>query len=160
MTQKQDNGQQNEHFGITSTVSNVTTYENESNIVNLFTISASKDTKEEKETKPFIHRVQFQGPQGEIVRVWANVDDGAMREVMLTNIFKKVKHRLGTSQLLREANGTVICSEVRWKGRIKVAGVSTEVTFEVFDSGENGTSSSERPYLKLSRQSSITSRTQ
>ena len=44
MTQKQDNGQQNEHFGITSTVSNVTTYENESNIVNLFTIGASKDT--------------------------------------------------------------------------------------------------------------------
>ena len=52
---------------------------------------------------------------------------------------KKVRHRLGTtspsSQLLWVANGTVIRSEARWKGRIEVAGVSTEVTFEVFDSG-------------------------
>ena len=51
-------------------------------MVNLFTIGASKDKKEKDETKPFIHQVQFHRPQGEIVRVWANIDNGAMKEVM------------------------------------------------------------------------------
>ena len=90
-------------------------------------------------TKPFVHQVQFHGPQGEIVRVWANVDDGAMKEVMSSDMFRKVKHRLGpalpSSQLLRVANGVVIQSEARWEGRIEANGISADVSFEVFDSG-------------------------
>ena len=58
---------------------------------------------------------------------------------MSLTMFKKVKHRLGrttpSSQLLRVANGVVIRSEAKWKGKIKVNGVSSEVIFEVFDSG-------------------------
>lgn len=45
------------------------------------------------------------------MRVWANIDDGAMREVMSTEVFKRVKHRLGMaspSQLLWVANGTIV----------------------------------------------------
>ena len=62
------------------------------NIADLFTIGASKNSKEE--TKLFVQQVQFHGPQGEIVRVWATIDDGAMKEVMSSTVFKKVKHRL------------------------------------------------------------------
>ena len=74
-------------------MSNVTTT-SESNIVELFSIGTSAE-REGKETVPFIHQVRFQGPRGEIVRVWANVDDGAMREVMSSSMFRNVKHRLG-----------------------------------------------------------------
>ena len=124
-------------FNITSTVSNVVTNTSKSNIVNLFSIGANNE--EIKATKPFIHQVRFLGPQGEVVRAWANIDDGAMREVMSSDVFKRVKHRLGTttlsSQLLRVANGAVIHSEAKWKGTIEVNGISVEGTFEVFDSG-------------------------
>ena len=69
----------------------------------------------------------------------SNIDDGAMQEVVSSTMFKKVKHRLGTillsSQLLCLANGAVVQSEARWKGEIEVNGVSTKVTFEVFNSG-------------------------
>lgn len=139
MTRSQDSDQQNEHYGNTDTVSNVNITYSESNVVNLFSIGASEATKKENKTDPFIHQVQFHGPQGERVRVWANIDDGAMREVMSTEVFKRVKHRLGTaspsSQLLRVANGTIVKSEAMWEGRIEVGGVQAEVTFEVFDSG-------------------------
>jgi hypothetical protein len=62
----------------------------ESNVVNLFGISANKDEGNTKETKPFTHQVRFHGPQGEIIRVRANIDDGAMREVMSTTVFQRV----------------------------------------------------------------------
>ena len=71
--------------------------------------------------------------------MWANIDDGAMKEVMSLETFNKVKHRLGTaspsSQLLHMANGAVVRSETRWEGRIEVNGVQANITFEVFDSG-------------------------
>jgi hypothetical protein len=76
-----------EHFETTSTFSSVTTTQPELNVVNLFSIGASKGEKEKEETKPFIHQVQFHGPQGEIIRVWANIDDGAMKEVMSSAMF-------------------------------------------------------------------------
>ena len=49
-----------------------------------------------------------------------------------------MKHRLGTAlpslQLLRVANGAIVESEARWKGKIEVNGINTNVEFEVFDS--------------------------
>ena len=139
MTQECNRGQHNEHFSNTSTTSNVSTSLLESDVVNWFTIDASKNKKEKDETKPFIHQVQFHGPQGEIVWVWANIDDSAMKEVMSSETFRKVSHRLGTallsSQLLRVANRTVIQSEAKWKRKVEVKGVSTDVVFEAFDSG-------------------------
>jgi len=136
-TRSLDTEQQTNFIGNTSTLP-VTTASN-SNVVNLFSIGASKEREEKGITRPFIHQVRLHGPQGEIVRIWANVDDGAMREVMSSSMFEKVKHRLGTaspsSQLLRVANGAVIKSEARWEGKIEVNGISAEVAFEVFDSG-------------------------
>jgi hypothetical protein len=139
MTRKYDSGQQNEHYGPKDTVPDVNTTLTESEVVNLFTIGASKNIRKGNDTKPFIHQVHFKGPQGEIVRVWANIDDGAMREVMSSEVFKKVKHRLGitrpSTQLLRVANGTVVKSEARWEGKVKMNGVRADAVFEVFDSG-------------------------
>ena len=137
-TQNQNTERQTEYIGNTSTPLPVTTNSN-LNVINLFSIGANKEREGKEKTKPFIHQVRLHGPQGEIVRVWANVDDGAMREVMSSSMFRKVKHRLGTalpsSQLLRVANGVVVRSEARWEGRIEVNGVQANVTFEVFDSG-------------------------
>ena len=137
-TRKCNTEQQTNLIGNTSTHSNVTTIL-ETNVVNLFSIGESREEDEKRRTEPFIHQVRFHGPQGEIVRVWANVDDGAMREVMSSATFKKVKHRLGTTlpstQLLRVANGKIIRSEARWEGKIEVNGISANVAFEVFDSG-------------------------
>ena len=54
-------------------------------------------------------------------------------------MFRKVKHRLGTtqpsSQLHWVANGMIVGSEATWKGKVEVNGISTDVIFEVFDSG-------------------------
>jgi hypothetical protein len=117
----------------------VTTVNSILNVVNLFSIGADKEIRDKNNVNPFIHQVRFHGLQGEIIRVWANIDDGAMREVMSSSIFRKVKHRLGTSlpssQLLRLANGAIVTSEARWTGKVEVNGVYADVTFEVFDSG-------------------------
>jgi hypothetical protein len=138
-TREFDTEREGEPFESTNTLSTVTTTISELNIVDLFSIGADKEIEEKKATKPFVHQVRFHGPQGEVIRVWANIDDGAMKEVMSSSMFRKVKHRLGTStpssQLLRVANGTIIRSEAKWKGRIEVNGISTDVIFEVFDSG-------------------------
>ena len=131
--------QKNGHFKVTNTVSNVLTSITKSDVVDLFDIGANEVKEGIGNTKPFRHRVHFHGPQGEVVRVWANIDDGAMKEVMSSDMFKRVKHRLGTgkpsSQLLRVANGVIVQSEAKWEGEIEVNGVRANVAFEVFDSG-------------------------
>ena len=113
-----------EHLEIMTTVLHVLPSQIESKIIDLFTIDASKEEKGIKETKPFIHQIRLHGPQGEIVQVWANIDDGAMKEVMSVAMFRKVKHRLGnlllSSQLLRVANGMVVKLDARWKGKVEV----------------------------------------
>jgi hypothetical protein len=138
-THNYETEQRDELIGSTSTPSSVTTITSEFNIVDLFSIGASKEIEEIEATKPFVHQVRFHGPQGEIIRVWANIDDGAMKEVMSSSMFHKVKHRLGTTQpstqLLRVANGVIVGSEAKWKGKVEINGVSSDVIFEVFDSG-------------------------
>ena len=138
-TRNHEAEQQNGLLKNTNTSSIVTTTFSELNIVDLFSIGANKENGEVETTRPFIHQVRFHGPQGEVVRVWANIDDGAMKEVMSLSTFNKVKHRLGTtlpsSQLLRVANGEIVKSEAKWKGKIEINGISAEVVFEVFDSG-------------------------
>src|SRR5271168_706598 len=127
------------HLEVKSTVSNVLPRDTESDIVDLFDIGADTEKGRINETKPFRHRVHLHGPDGRTVRVWANIDDGAMREVMSSTTFEKVKHKLGrvkpSMQLLRVANGVIVQSKARWEGEIEVNGVRTDVGFEVFDSG-------------------------
>ena len=98
-------------------VSSIKTDTPESIIVNLFAISAHNKKEKERTTKPFIHQVCFHGPQGEIIQTHANIDNRAMKEVMVMLVFKKVKHKLRktlpSSQLLHLANGTIIRSEAK-----------------------------------------------
>jgi hypothetical protein len=61
-------------------------------IVNLY----SADEEQSRNTcLPFLQNIEFTGPQGEIVRVTALFDKGAMISAMCTSTFNKVKHRLG-----------------------------------------------------------------
>ena len=88
--------------------------------------------------KPFIHQIKLHGPQGEIVRVWATFDEGALMEAMSTSAFEKSKHRMGkllpSSLLLRMANGTVMSSKGRWEGVMEIGNTKVKGSFEVFDS--------------------------
>ena len=58
----------NRHFEITATDSNVLTATFESKVIDLFGIGANEEKEGGvEETRPFIHQVQFHGPQGEII---------------------------------------------------------------------------------------------
>jgi hypothetical protein len=110
-------------------------------IIDLYTVGHVKATRQhvEMEVVPFIHQVLLEGPKGEIVRVRALFDDGAMVEAMCTSIFNKVKHCLHnwnqSKRQLRMANGNIVSSLVKWMGTIEIEGVQAEGEFEVFDSG-------------------------
>lgn len=129
-----DGNQENQAVG---TVSDVDLTVGESNVVDLYAVGA-KIEEEGKTTKPFIHQVRIHGPKGEIVRVWATFDEGALREAMSTTTFEKAKHRMGallpSGLLLRMANGTIVRSRGRWEGVIEINGTSVKGSFEVFDS--------------------------
>ena len=120
----------NKRTEVTNTVSNVLPSTTESDVVELFNIGANEEKGGTGSTKPFWHRVHLYRPQGEVTRVWANIDDGAMREVMSSETAWEP-----SSQLLRVANGVVIQSEAKWEGEIGVNGIRAKVAFEVFDSG-------------------------
>lgn len=77
-----------------STVINVNPTVLESYIVDLYAVGANSDG-ERKNTRPFIHQVKLHGPRGEVVRIWATFDEGALREAMSTTAFAKAKHRMG-----------------------------------------------------------------
>jgi hypothetical protein len=98
-----------------------------------------KPQLENGEAIPFIHRIELEGPKGELVRVRALFDDGAMVSAMCISIFKKIKHRLHnwspSDRHLRMANGSIVKAVAKWTGVIRVEGVKARSTFEVFDSG-------------------------
>ena len=64
-------------------------------IVDLYAMGAKVNKKGKSTTKPFIHQIRLHGPQGEVVRVWATFDEGALIEAMSTASFEKVKHHMG-----------------------------------------------------------------
>ncbi|KAG2349705.1 hypothetical protein BDR05DRAFT_871679, partial [Suillus weaverae] len=76
---------------------------------------------------------------GEVVRVKALFDEGAMMSVMCTSVFNDVKHRLGnwapSTKRLHMANGAIVQSEVVWKGEVVIGGVQAQGEFEVLQSG-------------------------
>jgi hypothetical protein len=87
---------------------------------------------------PFLQNTSFVGLQGEIVRVKALFDEGAMISAMSSATFNKVKHRLGnwapSSKSLHMANGTIVLSQAKWKGEVMVGGIRMQGEFEVFNS--------------------------
>ena len=93
-------------------------------------------TKEDGErTKPFMQRVQLAG--NATVRATGQVDDGAM-----VNCLSKAKWNaynvclwtlLPLTTIIGVANNQRVRSMGRWKGTIRVGGIVTESTFEVFE---------------------------
>ena len=61
--------------------------------------TADPDSK----TRPFLQRIQLQGPKGTIVRATGQVDDRAMR-----NFISKIRWDSGAVQPLPRTNGTVL----------------------------------------------------
>ena len=106
------------------------------NIVDLYSMD---DGEVYQNCSPFLQHISFAGPQGEIVRVKALFDEGAMVSAMCTSVFEQAKHRLGnwvpSMKQLRMANGTVIPSKAVWRGEVTINGISAQGEFEVFDSG-------------------------
>ena len=65
-------------------------------VIDLYTVGEEDNTwvsLKEKEV-PFMHWLWLHGPQGEVVRVNALFDGGAMVGVMCSSVFEKIKHRL------------------------------------------------------------------
>lgn len=113
-------------------------------ISDLYSIGHQEVTKtqlENGEAVPFIHRIELDSPKGEIIRIRALFDDGAMVSAMCTLIFQKVKHQLHnlmqSNKHLCMADGSIIRPIGKWTGTIRIKGIKTQSTFEVFDSGKS-----------------------
>lgn len=100
-------------------------------------------TNGDTETKPFVSNIKLYGPQGEIVRVSAVIDNGAMVNVICRTLWDRVGHRLAqlepSQTILRMANGMKVPSKGRWTGTVEWAGARVTGTFEMIDSGQNWT---------------------
>jgi len=88
---------------------------------------------------PFVHWVILHRPQGEKVRVKSLFDGGAVVAAMCTSVFKKNQHRLHrqtklSNRCLRMANGSIVHSQVVWKGILELGGIRADGEFKVFDS--------------------------
>ena len=110
-------------------------------IVDLYTVGNPLATAEDdkSETKPFLSGIEIHNKTGEIVRVTAFIDSGAMTNVMCTETWRRVGRRLGNLEpsykKLRMANGAIIESEGVWQGMIDWGGKKVSGQFEVFPSG-------------------------
>jgi hypothetical protein len=110
-------------------------------IIDLYSVDHPKITKRTtmEEEVPFLHNIEILGPNGEINRVRALSNGGAMVGAMCTSIFHKVQHRMGNSEpskrLLRMANGAIEPSKRWWEGPIRLGNVIVQGQFEVFNSG-------------------------
>jgi hypothetical protein len=107
------------------------------NVIDLYSVVHERGTKTEN---PFTHYLRLHSANGEITRVKALFDGGAMVGAMCTSVFRRVQHRLGSwypSQCrLRMANGVIVRSQAMWKGVMELGGIRVEGEFEVFDSNQ------------------------
>ena len=101
---------------------------------------------------PFVKELQLVGIDGQLVRIWALFDDGAMVNVIDANIFASLKHRLSTCKpshkVLWMENGTLVASEGSWTGTIIIGDVHAEGTFKIFPSNGAWAALFGKPLLK------------
>ena len=83
--------------------------------------------------------MKLHGQKGEIVLVWGLFDNGAMVDVMPTETYGRVRHRMSPLercvQHLRMANGNVVTPLGCWKRMLELGSTTVEASFELFDSG-------------------------
>lgn len=108
--------------------------------LHIFDLYAVRPTPEQI-IQPFVHQLNIRADGGEVMRVQANFDDGALANAMSVTKFNSIKHRLGryelSSRLLRMANGTIIRPAATWHGKMEIEGVHLHGSFEVFESRGN-----------------------
>ncbi|KAJ6620066.1 hypothetical protein B0H10DRAFT_1665769, partial [Mycena sp. CBHHK59/15] len=87
---------------------------------------------------PFIQHTQLIGPNGAIVRVTAQVDNGTMHNCISLARWKAYGHCLSplvpSTRALGVANGETFWPDGRWYGVVAVGGVQAAGWFEVFQS--------------------------
>jgi hypothetical protein len=93
---------------------------NTTKVVDLYSaghLQTLKTQLESGESVPFMHQIILHGLQGELVRVKALFDDGAMVGVMCTSIFHQIKHQLHnwmtSDKKLRMADGNFVESTAK-----------------------------------------------
>jgi hypothetical protein len=128
------------------------------NVVDLYSVEHKEVTRAMCDVGtevPFQHTLFLLSPRGEIVRVAALFDGGAMVAAMCVTVFEKVKHRLGkwrkSEKQLRMGNGAIIPSLATWRGKMQLGGVTIEGEFEVFNSGGSWAFLLGKPLLRLFR---------
>ena len=96
---------------------------------------------DKKTTQPFVHQLNIDTGIGGAIQVWANVNDGALVNVMSTAKFNTIKHHLGyykpSTRWLCMADGNIVKPKAVWEGRIEIGGVWVRSSFQVFESGGN-----------------------
>ncbi|EMD32108.1 hypothetical protein CERSUDRAFT_34905, partial [Gelatoporia subvermispora B] len=125
-------------------------------VLDLYHVRPSPNSPPELQpAKPFVHAISIHNPSGEIVRVKALFDDGAMVNVMCIDLWQRVQHRVGKLQpsgrRLRMANGTIEPSAGYWLGDIELGGVRVRSAFEVLPSGGAWSFLAGKPILEALR---------
>ena len=130
-------GEKKTSFVTEVTTSDVSEIEPKFPIFDLYNVGPN--TK--KAARPFVHQLDINTGIGGPIRVWANIDDGALANAMSITKFNAVKHRLGyckpSPRWLRMADGSVVKPKAVWEGKMEIGGVQVFGSFEVFESGGN-----------------------
>ncbi len=112
--------------------------DNECDIIDLYTAGTEGEEDGKHKTKPFVQLVMLDGPRGEVVRLPASVDDGALVGIMCATKYDEVAHRLGalrpSFKKFCMANGTLVPSRGSWEGTMTFSPAKAKVAFEVFAS--------------------------
>lgn len=128
-----------------------------SNAIDIYTTlsQTGNTTGTKNKTVPFVNNVTIKNDNGELVRIRALFNDGAMVNAMCTTVFETVKHRLRgwthSSQTLRMANGSVIPATAQWTGTVRIGTVEVQTTFIVFNSGGGWAFLVGKPMLQMLR---------
>jgi hypothetical protein len=90
-----------------------------------------------KNSKPFLQRIQLKGRKGTIVRATGQIDDGAMKNCISLERWERYGHCLDTltksQTIISVANSTEIESKGRWTGIVQVGETGALSRFEIFD---------------------------
>lgn len=108
--------------------------------------------EDETRTRPFLQRIQLEGPDACIVRATAQVDDGASRNCISKTRWMNYAHCLGelqpTRTVISVANNTKVKALGRWYGIVRMGGTSVRSHFEVFECNDAFDIILGKPWLK------------
>ena len=120
-------------------------------ITDLYAVEVNP-TRPSNESIPFTTRIKLHGPKGELVRLPATVNGGAMVSAIDSTAFARSRHRLApttpSSRILRMADGTLVPSNGLWTGTLEWNNMVITAPFEIFPSGGSWTVLIGKPLLR------------